>query len=285
MFAEARSSHQEFCVPICVLPATISNNVPGTDLSLGSDTSLNVIVEVRTLSPRGCFRRPPQGPAAGDPEGLSLALAGKLRGPGQAGSGARSTTGSSPPVPSEAPARLHVAFGPSQRACGRPRGGRAWARAVGGQRAPRCCGRSCGSKPVLSWGRDLVALRLGQHLPRGVPSAVGRVPPTEGRCPAGATAAAWPSGRLCGPGPASSVRCPLGGGRCSGPGHSAPRPSALVLLAGCGPRSRVGAPWALLAAPAARPASARGLPLACTLPLPAVCASRKGPRLALPSHV
>lgn len=147
MFAEARSSHQEFCVPICVLPATISNNVPGTDLSLGSDTSLNVIVEVRTLSPRGRFRRPPQGPAAGDPEGLSLALAGKLRGPGQAGSGARSTTGSSPPVPSEAPARLHVAFGPSQRACGRPRGGRAWARAVGGQRAPRCCGGAAEANP------------------------------------------------------------------------------------------------------------------------------------------
>ena len=30
-----------------IIPATISNNVPGTDLSLGADTALNVIVEVR----------------------------------------------------------------------------------------------------------------------------------------------------------------------------------------------------------------------------------------------
>lgn len=43
--AEARPSHQEFCVPVCMLPATISNNVPGTDLSIGADTSLNAIVE------------------------------------------------------------------------------------------------------------------------------------------------------------------------------------------------------------------------------------------------
>lgn len=30
-----------------MLPATISNNVPGTDLSIGADTALNAIVEVR----------------------------------------------------------------------------------------------------------------------------------------------------------------------------------------------------------------------------------------------
>ncbi|KAG7455235.1 hypothetical protein MATL_G00254470 [Megalops atlanticus] len=42
---EARSSYEEFCVPLCMLPATISNNVPGTDLSIGADTSLNAIVE------------------------------------------------------------------------------------------------------------------------------------------------------------------------------------------------------------------------------------------------
>lgn len=29
-----------------MLPATISNNVPGTDLSIGADTALNAIVEV-----------------------------------------------------------------------------------------------------------------------------------------------------------------------------------------------------------------------------------------------
>ncbi|XP_077664453.1 ATP-dependent 6-phosphofructokinase, platelet type isoform X4 [Eretmochelys imbricata] len=43
--AEARARFEEFCIPICVLPATISNNVPGTDFSIGADTSLNAIVE------------------------------------------------------------------------------------------------------------------------------------------------------------------------------------------------------------------------------------------------
>ncbi|XP_069031518.1 ATP-dependent 6-phosphofructokinase, platelet type isoform X2 [Embiotoca jacksoni] len=42
---EARADYEEFCVPMCMLPATISNNVPGTDLSIGADTSLNAIVE------------------------------------------------------------------------------------------------------------------------------------------------------------------------------------------------------------------------------------------------
>ncbi|XP_034415550.1 ATP-dependent 6-phosphofructokinase, platelet type isoform X3 [Cyclopterus lumpus] len=42
---EARATHEEFCVPMCMLPATISNNVPGTDLSIGADTALNAIVE------------------------------------------------------------------------------------------------------------------------------------------------------------------------------------------------------------------------------------------------
>ncbi|PIO32881.1 hypothetical protein AB205_0101450 [Aquarana catesbeiana] len=43
--AGARNTYEEFCIPMCVLPATISNNVPGTDLSLGADTALNAIVE------------------------------------------------------------------------------------------------------------------------------------------------------------------------------------------------------------------------------------------------
>ena len=34
---------------MCMLPATISNNVCGTDLSIGADTSLNAIVEVRVI--------------------------------------------------------------------------------------------------------------------------------------------------------------------------------------------------------------------------------------------
>ncbi|XP_015708578.1 ATP-dependent 6-phosphofructokinase, platelet type isoform X4 [Coturnix japonica] len=42
---EARSRFEEFCVPVCVVPATLSNNMPGSDLSMGGDTALNVIVE------------------------------------------------------------------------------------------------------------------------------------------------------------------------------------------------------------------------------------------------
>ncbi|XP_017560474.1 ATP-dependent 6-phosphofructokinase, platelet type isoform X9 [Pygocentrus nattereri] len=43
----ARGTYEElcFCIPMCMLPATISNNVPGTDLSIGADTALNAIVE------------------------------------------------------------------------------------------------------------------------------------------------------------------------------------------------------------------------------------------------
>ncbi|KAK0138395.1 ATP-dependent 6-phosphofructokinase, platelet type [Merluccius polli] len=42
---ELRGQHVEFCIPLCVLPTTISNNVPGTDLTIGADTALNAIVE------------------------------------------------------------------------------------------------------------------------------------------------------------------------------------------------------------------------------------------------
>ncbi|KAM4543845.1 ATP-dependent 6-phosphofructokinase, platelet type isoform 3-T3 [Fundulus diaphanus] len=42
---EARGTFEEFCIPMCMLPATISNNVPGTDLTIGADTALNAIVE------------------------------------------------------------------------------------------------------------------------------------------------------------------------------------------------------------------------------------------------
>ncbi|KAG0241190.1 6-phosphofructokinase, alpha subunit [Actinomortierella wolfii] len=41
----ARSQYPAFCIPMVHIPATISNNVPGTDYSLGSDTSLNAIME------------------------------------------------------------------------------------------------------------------------------------------------------------------------------------------------------------------------------------------------
>ncbi|KAM8958465.1 ATP-dependent 6-phosphofructokinase, platelet type isoform 3-T3 [Lycaon pictus] len=45
LLAKAREQHREFCVPVCVLPTTISNSVPGTELSLGCDTSLNAVME------------------------------------------------------------------------------------------------------------------------------------------------------------------------------------------------------------------------------------------------
>jgi 6-phosphofructokinase 1 len=42
---KARSQFPSLCIPITLLPATISNNVPGTEYSLGSDTCLNELVE------------------------------------------------------------------------------------------------------------------------------------------------------------------------------------------------------------------------------------------------
>ncbi|XP_068736354.1 ATP-dependent 6-phosphofructokinase, muscle type-like isoform X1 [Montipora capricornis] len=44
--AEAREQFPAFRIPMLIIPATISNNVPGTDLSLGTDTALNVITEM-----------------------------------------------------------------------------------------------------------------------------------------------------------------------------------------------------------------------------------------------
>ena len=43
---EAREKYKEFRIPMVVLPATISNNVPGTDFSIGADTALNEITEI-----------------------------------------------------------------------------------------------------------------------------------------------------------------------------------------------------------------------------------------------
>ncbi|KAI9751952.1 MAG: 6-phosphofructokinase, alpha subunit [Lichina confinis] len=42
---EARDKYPVFSIPMAVLPATISNNVPGTEYSIGSDTCLNALVE------------------------------------------------------------------------------------------------------------------------------------------------------------------------------------------------------------------------------------------------
>ena len=47
---EARGRYEELCIVMCVIPATISNNVPGTDFSLGSDTAVNAAMEVRAGS-------------------------------------------------------------------------------------------------------------------------------------------------------------------------------------------------------------------------------------------
>lgn len=42
---QAREKYPEFKIPMTVLPATISNNVPGTEYSLGSDTCLNTLID------------------------------------------------------------------------------------------------------------------------------------------------------------------------------------------------------------------------------------------------
>ncbi|KAL3481365.1 phosphofructokinase-domain-containing protein [Aspergillus californicus] len=42
---QARDTYEAFKIPMVVLPATISNNVPGTEYSLGSDTCLNALIE------------------------------------------------------------------------------------------------------------------------------------------------------------------------------------------------------------------------------------------------
>jgi len=44
--ADQREKFKAFKIPMVVLPATISNNVPGTDFSIGADTALNEITEI-----------------------------------------------------------------------------------------------------------------------------------------------------------------------------------------------------------------------------------------------
>jgi 6-phosphofructokinase 1 len=41
---KARDQYPSLCIPMTLLPATISNNVPGTEYSVGSDTCLNELV-------------------------------------------------------------------------------------------------------------------------------------------------------------------------------------------------------------------------------------------------
>ncbi|XP_065190491.1 ATP-dependent 6-phosphofructokinase, muscle type-like [Sycon ciliatum] len=42
---DARKDYPAFCIPMLNVAATISNNVPGTDHSMGCDTALNIIIE------------------------------------------------------------------------------------------------------------------------------------------------------------------------------------------------------------------------------------------------
>ncbi|PVU85225.1 hypothetical protein BB561_006974 [Smittium simulii] len=42
--SEKRNDYPAFCIPMVLIPATISNNIPGTDNSLGSDTAANFII-------------------------------------------------------------------------------------------------------------------------------------------------------------------------------------------------------------------------------------------------
>ncbi|XP_035577780.1 ATP-dependent 6-phosphofructokinase, platelet type isoform X3 [Zalophus californianus] len=41
----ARDKYEELCVPMVMVPATVSNNVPGSDFSIGADTALNTITD------------------------------------------------------------------------------------------------------------------------------------------------------------------------------------------------------------------------------------------------
>lgn len=43
---QAREKYEELCIPLVVIPATVSNNVPGSDFSIGTDTALNTITAV-----------------------------------------------------------------------------------------------------------------------------------------------------------------------------------------------------------------------------------------------
>ncbi|KAF3860384.1 hypothetical protein F7725_000639 [Dissostichus mawsoni] len=50
---QAREKYEEMCIPMVVIPATVSNNVPGSDFSIGADTALNTITAV-SVSKQTC---------------------------------------------------------------------------------------------------------------------------------------------------------------------------------------------------------------------------------------
>lgn len=45
---QAREKYEELCIPLVVVPATVSNNIPGSDFSVGADTALNTITMVNS---------------------------------------------------------------------------------------------------------------------------------------------------------------------------------------------------------------------------------------------
>lgn len=69
---EGRKQFDELCIPFVVIPATVSNNVPGSDFSVGADTALNTICTVRAH-----HSRPPPLAEIMCP-GLSLVLESEL---------------------------------------------------------------------------------------------------------------------------------------------------------------------------------------------------------------
>ncbi|XP_077990362.1 ATP-dependent 6-phosphofructokinase, muscle type-like isoform X5 [Glandiceps talaboti] len=46
VMSENRDKYPEFCIPMVIIPCTVSNNVPGSDFSLGCDTALNAITDI-----------------------------------------------------------------------------------------------------------------------------------------------------------------------------------------------------------------------------------------------
>ncbi|MEQ2183982.1 hypothetical protein GOODEAATRI_003441 [Goodea atripinnis] len=52
---QAREKYEEMCIPMVVIPATVSNNVPGSDFSIGADTALNTITSVSAGTKRRVF--------------------------------------------------------------------------------------------------------------------------------------------------------------------------------------------------------------------------------------
>ncbi|KAK2726437.1 hypothetical protein QYM36_000768 [Artemia franciscana] len=85
--AEQRKNHLEFRIPMVVIPSTVSNNVPGSDFSVGADTALNEITRICDgirQSAHGTNRRVFVVETMGGPCGYLATLAGLAGGADQA---------------------------------------------------------------------------------------------------------------------------------------------------------------------------------------------------------